>query len=104
MRVRIGVCLLALCWPLLATAAPVLTADSTPACCRRDGAHHCAAPASSGPTVSAVCPYAAHPLKFSGAKAARPAALLVISRSSVGSAVALATRTAAQDRQSLLIS
>src|SRR5690348_5679571 len=74
MRVRIGICLVALCWPLLATAAPGLV--RTPpahACCRRDGAHHCESPAAhpSSTAVSAVCRYSGRQLKFAAPKVAR---------------------------------
>src|SRR5689334_20763178 len=77
MRVRIGICLLALCWPLLATAAPGLGHSSpTHACCRRDGAHHCDSPAShpTSTTVAAVCRYSGRQLKVAGPTVARPVA------------------------------
>lgn len=74
---RIGMCLLALCWPLLATAAPVLTSvPPSHACCRRNGEHHCERPPSSDTSIGAVCPQAGKRLKFAGAKSARPQLLV----------------------------
>lgn len=83
MRVRIGLCLLAVCWPLLATAAPLFASDPH-ACCRRDGKHHCAAVSASpdaNPAVRANCPYSDHVSHFAGARSARPAPLVKIESS-----------------------
>lgn len=78
MRVRIGLCLLAVCWPLLATAAPAFASDPH-ACCRRDGKHHCATMASStesGPSVRSACPYSNRTLKFAGTRSSRSTVLI----------------------------
>jgi hypothetical protein len=91
MRVRIGICLLALCWPLLVTAAPAFVSSApTHACCRREGAHHCQSPAphESTTTVAAVCPQSGKRLKFAGAKSGRPVVLVPIARSQSDDAVA----------------
>lgn len=70
---RIGLCLLALCWPLLATAAPVLISPAPAhACCRRNGEHHCGMPASSSTAVSPVCKYSGRQPKFAASNAFRP--------------------------------
>src|SRR5450759_2638786 len=83
MRVRIGICLLALCWPLLATAAPALAPAPAHACCRRDGAHHCGKPAPPDSAVSTICPHSGQRLKFAGSKSAPPVSLLPLQRSLV---------------------
>ncbi len=83
MRVRIGICLLAVAaatWPLLAAAAPGLVPESAPACCRRDGEHHCGKATPAETAVTGVCPYAGRQQKFAGVKSARPSGLIVLSR------------------------
>src|ERR1051326_3750303 len=89
MRVRIGICLLALCWPLLATAAPSLVSAPAHACCRRDGAHHCDTPSERNAvtTVSTRCPQSGQHLDFPGARSARPAALVALPQSPASSEI-----------------
>ena len=66
---------LVLCWPLLAVGITAADQPGGPACCRRNGAHHCHAMAQTGDGFQAApqCPYRHGALSIP-ANAAPPAA------------------------------